>query len=166
MPPDEAGADADQVRFRVRNQGGRAASAVSLSLTLRDGGEIVSERRLVLDYLPGHSETTGGFVLPAGARGFAADLSVEGYLDPSCRSAPGSSVSSLPNMSNTDWVRAATSEPATALLPRCAATISAVSRGPRLGRYSHPPSFPLHGASETGHNAARPIVVLERRQDC
>ena len=68
----------DELRFTVRNDGGRTATAVALSLRLGDG----AERRLVIDYLPGHSEASGGFVLPAGTPPDAAGIVVEGYLDP------------------------------------------------------------------------------------
>jgi len=62
----------------VRNDGGRAATAVALSLRLGDG----EERRLVIDYLPGHSEASGGFVLPEGTAPDATRVVVEGYIDP------------------------------------------------------------------------------------
>jgi len=66
-----------EVRFTVHNDGGRTATAVALSL-IADG----TERRLVIDYLPGHSEASGGFVLPAGVNADASAIVVEGYLDP------------------------------------------------------------------------------------
>ena len=67
-----------EIRFSVRNAGGRTATAVALSLRLGDG----AERRLVIDYLPGHSQASGGFVLPAGAGQAPPEIVVEGYLDP------------------------------------------------------------------------------------
>ena len=67
----------DEMRFTVRNDGGRTATAVALSLSLGDG----AERRLVIDYLPGHSDASGGFVLPEAAAP-DAEIVVEGYLDP------------------------------------------------------------------------------------
>ena len=71
-----------QVRFVVRNDGGQTATAVGLSLELRDGsGAVAGTRRLTLDYLPGHSEATGGFVLPEGMD-WTAEIVVDGYLDP------------------------------------------------------------------------------------
>jgi hypothetical protein len=67
----------------VRNDGRQTATAVALSLVLRDAnGSAVAERRLVLDYLPGHSEATGGFVLPPTAPALSPELVIEGYLDP------------------------------------------------------------------------------------
>lgn len=72
-----------QLRFIVRNDGGRTATAVALSLVLHaPDGTPVGERRIVLDYLPGHSEATGGFLLPEDAERLRAELVVEGYLDP------------------------------------------------------------------------------------
>jgi uncharacterized protein (TIGR02588 family) len=73
----------DQLRFALHNDGGQTATAVSLALLLRDAtGTTVSERRLVIDYLPGHSEATGGFVLPEDTARLRPELVVEGYLDP------------------------------------------------------------------------------------
>ncbi len=73
----------DQLRFVLHNDGGQTATAVALALLLRDAaGTTVSERRLVIDYLPGHSEATGGFVLPEGTARLRPELVVEGYLDP------------------------------------------------------------------------------------
>jgi uncharacterized protein (TIGR02588 family) len=66
-----------EVRFTVRNEGGRTATAVALSLRLGDG----AERRLVIDYLPARSEASGGFVLPPGAEA-QPEITVEGYVDP------------------------------------------------------------------------------------
>jgi uncharacterized protein (TIGR02588 family) len=67
-----------EFRFTVRNTGGRTATAVALSLRLGEG----VERRLVVDYLPPHSQASGGFVLPAGVAAGAGEVVVEGYLDP------------------------------------------------------------------------------------
>jgi uncharacterized protein (TIGR02588 family) len=67
----------DGLRFTVRNDGGQTAAAVALSVRLPDG----SQRRLVIDYLPGRSEVTGGFVLPP-PDGMPPEVVVEGYLDP------------------------------------------------------------------------------------
>jgi uncharacterized protein (TIGR02588 family) len=67
-----------EVGFVVRNGGGHTATDVSLSLALDDG----SRQRLVIDYLPGHSEATGAFVLPPGIEADAAGVRVDGYLDP------------------------------------------------------------------------------------
>jgi uncharacterized protein (TIGR02588 family) len=81
LPADEATPQA-QVRFVVRNEGGQTATAISIALVLRDGDEVVDRQRLTLDYLPGHSEATGGFVLAAGAEALRPEIVVEGYLDP------------------------------------------------------------------------------------
>jgi uncharacterized protein (TIGR02588 family) len=74
---------AGEVRFVVRNEGGGTATDVAIALVLADPeGRPVRERRLVIDYVPAHSEATGGFVLPSGAEGLTPGLAVEGYLDP------------------------------------------------------------------------------------
>ena len=75
---DASPAPAGELRFTVRNDGGRTATAVALSLRLGDG----AERRLVIDYLPGHSEASGGFVLPRAAAPAMPEIVVEGYVDP------------------------------------------------------------------------------------
>jgi uncharacterized protein (TIGR02588 family) len=81
--PPPPGEGPGQVRFVVRNDGGRTATAVALALVLRGpDGAPVAERRIVLDYLPGQSEATGGFVLPVDAGDLRPELVVEGYLDP------------------------------------------------------------------------------------
>ena len=81
--PEDPGGAGDQIRFSVKNDGGQTATAVGLTLVLRDAsGATVGERRLTLDYLPGHSEATGGFLLPDGSDGARPELVVDGYLDP------------------------------------------------------------------------------------
>ena len=76
------GGPADQLRFTVRNDGGRTATDVAVSLTLRKGDQLYGERRLVIDYVPGHSEAEGTFSLPSTDQALSQDLAVEGYLDP------------------------------------------------------------------------------------
>jgi uncharacterized protein (TIGR02588 family) len=71
-----------QLRFAVRNDGGRTATGVVVSLMLRDGDRVVEDRQLTIDYLPGHSETMGAFVLTPGSGGLQQELSVDGYVDP------------------------------------------------------------------------------------
>ena len=71
-----------QLRFIARNNGGRTATDVAVSLTLRKGDEVFAERRLVIDYVPSHSEAEGAFMLPAGNEALSRDLVVDGYLDP------------------------------------------------------------------------------------
>jgi uncharacterized protein (TIGR02588 family) len=73
----EPGPD-DELRFTLRNDGGRTATAVALSVRFGDG----AERRVVIDYLPARSEASGGFALPPGTAPAAAEVVVEGYVDP------------------------------------------------------------------------------------
>ena len=70
------------VRFAVKNRGGRSATDVVVSLTLRDGGRVVDERTLTIEYIPANSVVMGGFSLPPGAVSFTPELAVDGYLDP------------------------------------------------------------------------------------
>ena len=70
----------NELRFAVRNDGGRTATGVVVRLRVRSGDRVLEERRLTLDYLPGHSEVMGAFALAAA--GDAVELSVEGYVDP------------------------------------------------------------------------------------
>lgn len=81
-PPDLRVAEAPssvpgQIRFAVGNRGGRTARSVTVALVL--GAE---RRTLTVDYVPAHSEVTGGFLLPPGVDRAETGLEVEGYLDP------------------------------------------------------------------------------------
>lgn len=77
-----AGPAADgALHFVVRNDGGRTANAVALSLILRRDGAVVGERRLVVDYVPADSEAEGAFLLPQ-SEGVETEIVVEGYLAP------------------------------------------------------------------------------------
>lgn len=67
--------------FLLRNDGGRTATSVAVSLTFSRDGALVGERQLVVDYVPGHSEVAGAFILP-GTDGLDRALAVEGYVDP------------------------------------------------------------------------------------
>lgn len=67
--------------FVVRNDGGRTATSVAVSLTLSRDGAFVGERRLVIDYVPGMSEVEGAFML-SGLEGLDRALAVEGYVHP------------------------------------------------------------------------------------
>lgn len=80
--PAAAPAGAPQLRFTLVNRGGRAATAVALSLTLRDGARVVGQRHLTVDQVPAHSQVTGAFLLPPDAPALTPELAVEGYLDP------------------------------------------------------------------------------------
>lgn len=73
---------AGMIPFTVKNDGGGTATAVAVSLTLTRDGALVGERRLVIDYVPGHSESEGAFILPPGAEGLDRQIAVEGYLAP------------------------------------------------------------------------------------
>ena len=68
--------------FSVRNEGGRTATAVSVSLTLERAGQPAIERRVIVDYVPGRSEVEGAFLLAPPETALGRRLSVEGYLDP------------------------------------------------------------------------------------
>ncbi len=73
---------AGQLRFTLANRGGRPASAVAVSLTLRDGDRIAAVRRLMVDQVPARSTVSGAFLLPPEADGLSPTLAVDGYLDP------------------------------------------------------------------------------------
>ena len=62
------------LRYLIRNEGGRAASAVTLSVTLR--------RSVIVDYVPAHSQVSGGLNVPESARPGDLELTVDGYVDP------------------------------------------------------------------------------------
>lgn len=68
--------------FTLRNDGGRAASAVGVALRL-DGPGGAALRRLVVDYVPPRSTVTGRFYLAPDESGGGAPVAlVEGYVDP------------------------------------------------------------------------------------
>lgn len=73
---------AEQLGFEVVNRGRRTAAAVTVALTLREDGEIVDKRTVVIDFVPARSRATGWFVLDADDRGLVRALTVESYLDP------------------------------------------------------------------------------------
>ena len=52
------------------------------SAKARKVGELVAERRLVIDYVPGHSEAEGAFVLPPESEALERQVAVEGYIAP------------------------------------------------------------------------------------
>jgi uncharacterized protein (TIGR02588 family) len=69
-----------QLRFRVRNSGGRAASAVVVSAIARDQAGMETVRaRLTIDYVAPGSDVSGAFMVEEGPE---VELIVEGYLDP------------------------------------------------------------------------------------
>lgn len=70
------------LRFTLANRGGRTASAVGLTLQLRDGDAVVETRRLTVDYVPGRSRATGGFFVDAPREGLVPVVVVDGYVDP------------------------------------------------------------------------------------
>lgn len=76
--PDKAG----HVRFTVRNEGGRTASNVHVSLLLQDGARFVDRRTVQIDYVPPHSEISGGLLLQPDEFALDRTFVVEGYMDP------------------------------------------------------------------------------------
>jgi uncharacterized protein (TIGR02588 family) len=70
--------DGAHLRYKIANSGGRAASRVTLSLTLADGGK----RSVIIDHVPAHSEISGGLYLPERSGAEDLELTVEGYVDP------------------------------------------------------------------------------------
>ncbi len=72
----------EQLRFTLSNRGSRAATGVSVALTLGEGDRMVARQRVVVDLVPAHADVEGGFVLSPGDARRTATLSVEGYLDP------------------------------------------------------------------------------------
>ena len=78
VEPSKKTATASTCGTVIANSGGRAASRVTLSLTLDDG----ARRSVIVDDVPAHSEVTGGLYLPERTRPENVDLIVEGYVDP------------------------------------------------------------------------------------
>jgi uncharacterized protein (TIGR02588 family) len=71
-------ADQTHLRYLIRNEGGQAASAVTLSFSLPDG----ARRSVIVDYVPAHSQVTGGLYVPESVRPAELELTVDGYVDP------------------------------------------------------------------------------------
>lgn len=70
------------VQVRAINDGGRAAAQVELEgmVIAGDGGR--STARLVLDYVPGHSEAEGGMLFDLSPRDHRLKLRALGYATP------------------------------------------------------------------------------------
>lgn len=80
-PPQIDGTGVAHVDFILRNAGGRAASMVGVGLRL-GGAASPPARRLVIDYVPAHSEVSGRFYLAPDEAGLTPLGLVEGYVDP------------------------------------------------------------------------------------
>jgi uncharacterized protein (TIGR02588 family) len=71
-----------RVLFRARNSAGEAAAQVEIEGTVTTTGAPPETSRVVLDYIPGHSERRGGLFFTWDAR--AGDLTVRatGFAEP------------------------------------------------------------------------------------
>jgi uncharacterized protein (TIGR02588 family) len=77
-----ADAGAGEFGFTVTNDGGHTATDVAVALVLESDGQPTHVQRLVIDYIPGHSQASGSFLLSDEDAARTARLVVEGYVDP------------------------------------------------------------------------------------
>jgi uncharacterized protein (TIGR02588 family) len=70
------------VEFRAINEGGRTAAGLTIEGELRNGTEIVESSDTTLDYLPSHSERSGGLFFTADPQEHQLQLRAKGYEMP------------------------------------------------------------------------------------
>lgn len=70
------------VQVRVINDGGRAAAHVEVEGVVTVGEGVRSTARLVVDYVPGHSEAEGGLLFDLNPRDQRLKLRALGYAAP------------------------------------------------------------------------------------
>lgn len=70
------------VEFRVLNEGGRTAAGLTVEGELRDGTDIVETSETTLEYVPSHSERTGGLFFSQDPREYDLQLRAKGYETP------------------------------------------------------------------------------------
>lgn len=70
------------VEFRVLNEGGRTAAGLTVEGELRDGTDIVETSETTLEYVPSHSERTGGLFFSQDPREYDLKLRAKGYETP------------------------------------------------------------------------------------
>jgi uncharacterized protein (TIGR02588 family) len=71
-----------RVLFRARNRAGEAAAQVEIEGTVSTAGSDPETSRVVLDYIPGHSEQQGGLFFSRDPRSGALTLRATGFADP------------------------------------------------------------------------------------
>lgn len=71
-----------RVRFAAMNQGGEAAANIVIEGELAKGGTSVETSESSIDYLPSHSERSGGLFFNRDPRSFDLQVRARGYEDP------------------------------------------------------------------------------------
>lgn len=71
-----------RVRIRAFNRGGSTGAEVTVEANLKRGGETVETGELTFDYLPPHSERSGGLFFTEDPRTLDLDLRAKGYREP------------------------------------------------------------------------------------
>lgn len=70
------------VEFRVVNEGGRTAAGLTVEGELRNGADIVETSDTTMEYVPSHSERTGGLFFTQDPREYELQLRAVGYETP------------------------------------------------------------------------------------
>jgi uncharacterized protein (TIGR02588 family) len=70
------------VEFRALNEGGRTAAGLTIEGELRNGTKVVESSDTTLEYLPSHSERSGGLFFTADPREYQLELRAKGYETP------------------------------------------------------------------------------------
>ena len=70
------------VEFRAVNEGGRTAEGLTVEGKLRNGNEIVEASETTIEYVPSHSERTGGLFFTLDPRQYELELRAKGYETP------------------------------------------------------------------------------------
>jgi uncharacterized protein (TIGR02588 family) len=74
--------DAYVVTFELHNAGSQTLSNVQLTARLMAGEREVERVQTVIDYLPGRSQTEGGFYFKQNPKSFRVEITPEGYQKP------------------------------------------------------------------------------------
>jgi uncharacterized protein (TIGR02588 family) len=70
------------VEFRVLNKGGTTAAGLTVEGELRNGTEIVETSDTTIEYVPSHSERTGGLFFTQDPGQYELELRAKGYEMP------------------------------------------------------------------------------------
>ena len=72
----------NRVRFTVRNRGTETAAELLVEGELRQAGAVVERSSVVLDYVPGGAERSGGLLFAADPRAHTLAVVPRGYQEP------------------------------------------------------------------------------------
>lgn len=70
------------IEITVRNHGGSTAASVNVEGALKRGGKTLETASATFDYVPAHSQTTGGMLFSHDPRQYRLELDATAYMDP------------------------------------------------------------------------------------